>query len=316
MQSNHQLTCDCANYAKYKKFYDEALAYEKSLYWDFAEFLLVCSAVGIVLFFLLAFVRIRKGHSATPIEDSSSSSLKTRHHKAPTKKASESSSDVSSERDSISSSSSSDYPSSNSDSSLDSLRSADSSETHSYRRPSFVPNRRSFVKMMGTIKDLPQKVQDEVQMPSFGRRQSGNKMKRSQSTSQVPLDARPLETSVPPSAINVDPPVFTSPFANSDNLGPSTPIVEHISPITPSPAPARNPERYSAPAALESAQGIPITPSTPRRPSLNFAKSLHDISVSVGPRSPSMRFPPFPRRSSARSYLGVHVEDQEGENEV
>lgn len=138
-----------------------------------------------MLFFLLAFVRIRK----TPFEDSSSLSLKTRDHKAPTKKTFESYSPVSSKRDSISSSASSDYFSSNSDSSLGSRRSSDSSssETQSHRRPFFVPNRRSFVKMMGTIKDLPQKVQDEVQIPSFGRRQSANKMKRSQSTSQVPL---------------------------------------------------------------------------------------------------------------------------------
>ncbi|EIM80399.1 uncharacterized protein STEHIDRAFT_125950, partial [Stereum hirsutum FP-91666 SS1] len=75
MQSNSQLTCDCRNYAKYKKFYDEALAYESSLYWDFAKCLLVCSAIGIVVFFLFTFVRIRTIHDTTPIEDISSSSL-------------------------------------------------------------------------------------------------------------------------------------------------------------------------------------------------------------------------------------------------
>lgn len=142
-----------------------------------------------MVFFLFTFVRIRTIHDTTPIEDISSSSLKMMHRQSSTKKVSGSSSSISSQRDSISSYSSSDYPSSTSDSSLDSRRSSDSSssETQSPRRPSFVPNRRSFAKMMGTIKDLPQKVQDEVQMPSFGRRQSGNKMKRSQSTSQVIL---------------------------------------------------------------------------------------------------------------------------------
>lgn len=136
-----------------------------------------------MVFFLFAFVRIRT------IEDVGSSSLKMMHRQASIKRTFGSSSSISSQRDSIASSSSSDYPSSTSDSSLDSRRSSNSSssETQSHRRPSFVPNRHSFAKMMGTIKDLPQKVSDEVQMPSFRRRQSGNKMKRSQSTSQVIL---------------------------------------------------------------------------------------------------------------------------------
>lgn len=309
MQPNIQLACDCPNYVKYKTFYDEALAYESSLYWDFAKCLLTCSAIGIVLFFLFAFVRIRT------IEEFTSSSMKMKRQVS-TKKVSEPSSPISPQRDLVSSSSSSDYSSSTSDSSLDSRRSFDSSsETPLRRRPTFVPNRHSFAKMMGTIKDIPQKVQDEVQMPSFGRRQSGKKMKRSQSTSQVILPSETLSTPVLSSSVKDDSPVFTSPFAVGDDLNRSTRILEPISPTTPSPASARNLECSSAPAVLEYVQGRPTAPPTARRPSLNFAKSLHDISMSMGPRSPSIRFP-LPRRASARSFLGIHVEDQEGETEL
>lgn len=123
-----------------------------------------------------------------------------------------------------------------------------------------------------------------------------------------------LDTPVLSSSTKDGPHVFTSPFADSDGLNRSTRVLEPISPTTPSPAPARSSERSSVPAVLESVQGRPAAPPTARRPSLHFAKSLHDISMSMGPRSPSIRFP-LPRRASGRSYLGIHVEEQEGEIE-
>lgn len=142
-------------------------------------------------FLFVVYTRLRQVKDTPAIASKLRSSPKIKIRRSPTKKPTASNSPVpATQRDSISSTSSSEYPASSTVYSSDSRRSSDdsscSNETSSLRRPVLGPARQSFKRMIFTIKDLPQRVQDEMQVPSFVRKPAVRPMmKRSHSTGKI-----------------------------------------------------------------------------------------------------------------------------------